>query len=1019
MSKRVTVVAAVMLLLVGGSTPVRAAASAERTEVDLDRRFGDTVRPFLQQHCIDCHGGTRPKADLDLRPYVNLASVVADLPRWSQLLEKLHTKEMPPSKQPQPAAQDRERVMAWIASVRAHEARKHAGDPGPVLARRLSNAEYNNTIRDLTGVDIRPTREFPVDPSNPEGFDNSGESLAMSPALLGKYLGAAREVANHLALQTDGLAFAPHPMLVETDRDKYCVKQIVDFYQRQNTDYAAYFQAAWRFKHRGALGKPRATLASLAGEAGVSAKYLATIWRTLEGSREQVGPLSKLQGMWRELPAPRRNQGDVADAGFGRMRDFVVQLRKKLQPRFTVPAVKGMSGTSQPLLMWRNRQGATHRMTCDREALQIEGKPILAANRPAPGGEDADNEANEEEAPAARPDRRGGPDQDLAVPAADKQRYQAAFDRFCSVFPDNFYVSERGRSYLDNSRDKGRLLSAGFHNLMGYFRDDQPLYKLVLEPKQQQELDRLWQQLDFVAAATSRMYVQFYFSGGGAAAVRGAADASKGSAPTGADKGGRPADRDVTSEAAINKIKTLFLTRAAPAGNQIANQAITDHFDQVNATIRWTEQVQGQAEHKHLAGLQAFAARAYRRPLTSSESEGLLAYYRSLRSDAGLDHAEAMRDAVVSVLMSPDFCYRIDLVPAAAGVQPLSDHALASRLSYFLWASMPDAQLLAHADAGDLHRPHVLVAQARRMLKDPRARGLATEFAGSWLDFRRFEQHNAVDRERFAAFDDRLRSAMFEEPVRFMLDVFSEGRPVLDFLYAKHTFVNPALARHYGMPVAQNESPDRWVRIPDADRYGRGGLLPMAVFLTKNAPGLRTSPVKRGYWLVKNVLGERIPPPPAVVPELPRDEAKLDLPLRAVLAQHREDPGCAGCHARFDSLGLVFEGYGPIGERRDKDLAGRPVDATATFPGGSEGEGLDGLRQYLRARRQDEFLDNLSRKLLAYGLGRSLMASDDLLVAQMRTRLAGAGYRFHSLVESVVTSPQFLRKRGQQSLAAR
>ena len=191
----------------------------------------------------------------------------------------------------------------------------------------------------------------------------------------------------------------------------------------------------------------------------------------------------------------------------------------------------------------------------------------------------------------------------------------------------------------------------------------------------------------------------------------------------------------------------------------------------------------------------------------------------------------------------------------------------------------------------------------------------------------------------------------------------------------------------------------------------------MAVFLTKNAPGLRTSPVKRGNWVVKNVLGERIPPPPPVVPELPRDEAKLDLPLRDMLARHRADPNCAACHARFDSMGLVFEGFGPVGERREKDLAGHPVDASATFPGGDTGTGLDGLRQYIRDHRQDDFVNNLCGKLLAYALNRSLIPSDDALVRQMHDQLAANGYHFDVLINSIVTSPQFLNKRGRDNLA--
>src|SRR5262249_28570658 len=162
------------------------------------------------------------------------------------------------------------------------EARQHDGDPGVVLARRLSNAEYNYTIHDLTGVDMRPAREFPVDPANQAGFDNSGESLAMTPALLNKYLLAARDVADHMFLSASGLAFAPHAMLVETDRDRYCIQQIVDFYSRQNTDYADYFHAAWTYKHRAALGTPRSTLADVAAQMKVSAKYLTTIWKALE-----------------------------------------------------------------------------------------------------------------------------------------------------------------------------------------------------------------------------------------------------------------------------------------------------------------------------------------------------------------------------------------------------------------------------------------------------------------------------------------------------------------------------------------------------------------------------------------------------------------------------------------------------------------------------------------------------------------------------------------------------------------
>jgi hypothetical protein len=292
------------------------------------------------------------------------------------------------------------------------------------------------------------------------------------------------------------------------------------------------------------------------------------------------------------------------------------------------------------------------------------------------------------------------------------------------------------------------------------------------------------------------------------------------------------------------------------------------------------------------------------------------------------------------------------------------------------------------------------------------------ELGGNWLDFRDFQQIGTVDRESFPSFSDAVREAMFEEPLRFMLDVFRRNRSILDFLYSPETFVNPVLARHYGMP-AEGSDDSVWVRVPDANRYGRGGLLPMGVFLTKNAPGLRTSPVKRGYWVAKNVLGERIPPPPPVVPELPADEAKMELPLRQMLERHRAIPSCAACHSRFDSFGLAFEKFDPVGKARTQDLAGRAVDAKATFPKGVEGEGVEGLREYVRTHREANFVEGFAGKLLAYALGRSLALSDELLIEETVKKLRSGGYRFDTVLDSIVTSRQFLNKRGREQLTAK
>ncbi|MFT5095402.1 MAG: mono/diheme cytochrome c family protein, partial [Porticoccaceae bacterium] len=987
-------------LLVGFAISNVASILAATDAAQLEKQFQSSVAPFLKSFCLDCHGGDDPAAKLDLSGYSSADQIAKEHQTWAIVLDRLRAGEMPPKdSESQPTDKQRQAIVDWIKSAREFEAERNAGDPGPVLARRLSNSEYNYSIRDLTGVDIRPTKTFPVDPANEAGFDNTGESLTMSPALLKKYLDAARLVTEHLVLKPDGIAFAPHAVVTDTDRDKYCVKRIVQFYKRQPTELADYFEAAWELRQiaskQGDALSAETTLKQVAAKRNVSAKYLATVWSILTEEKEPIGPLLTLRQMWNVLPNDP-NQRRALKAACQRMSDFVVRVRSKLRPKFDDLYIEGNHKGSQPFVLWKNRQYASHRRSLNRAVLSVS----VGESKIQPTSDDSTTAA-------------ATVDTDLEVPVDPelRVRYEAAFEQFCSVFPDAFYISERSRDYVKESAkqdgEKGRLLSAGFHSMMGYFRDDRPLYDMILDEAGQEEIDSLWQELDFVVSAPTRQYVGFlWFERTDSRYMR---DPHFDFA--------RAENKAAASEEMIEKLAYLYLEKArVSGGTETPLQAIEYFFKEINEQIRWVEQARLKAEPAHLAAVQEFTARAYRRELTKAESDGLVSFYRLLRDDDGLSHEEAIQDTIVSVLMSPFFCYRVDLIGKGDGQRPLTDDELASRLSYFLWSSSPDAELLDVAASGRLTQRENLLAQARRMLDDGRVRGLAAEFAGNWLDIRRFEEHNAVDRERFPQFTDELRQAMFEEPIRFFIDVAQHDRSVLEFLDADHTFVNAELARHYGLPDS-GISKTEWRRVGRASDFGRGGLLPMSVFLTKNAPGLRTSPVKRGYWVVRRLLGERIPPPPPNVPELPDDESKLgELTLREALAKHREHASCAGCHERFDSIGLAFEGFGPVGERRDKDLGGRPVDANAVFPGGTEGQGVNDLRKYLINHRGDEFVDNLIRKLVSYALGRSLILPDELLIRDLHANLRANDYRFGSLLEGIVTSPQFLSKRGANHL---
>ena len=920
----------------------------------LHQEFNARILPFLKLNCLGCHGPEKQEGKLDLSGATSVDVIVASHGVWEIVLQRLEAGEMPPAAAiQQPTNEERQAAIQWLRDLRAREASLNAGDPGIVLARRLSNAEFDYSIRDLTGVDIRPTKEFPVDPANAAGFDNSGESLTMTPALLKKYLLATKFVTDHLVLTPGGFIFAPHPVISETDRDKFCVRRIVSFYDRHKVNYADNFLTAWRFQHRAEAGRPNTELDEFAAEAGLSPKYLATLWETLHQAEDR-GPVKELQTEWGTLPADVA-QLDEAQTICERLSKQVAEIRSDLEIPIEQIEIKGNSRGSQPLILWWNREIAAGRMTFSGD------------------GDDAELDASRE--------------------------------RFCRVFPSAFSVSSRGHYSDGDLGENVRLLSAGFHLMQGYFRDDQPLCELVLNDEQRRELDELWQDLNFVTQAPMRQYKDFLFF-------------ERAEPPRFA--GGpefdfaRPEDKDSTSVEKLSRMRDVYVSKVKRSGaSEQAIDAVETFFADMARDFLWIEQTQIAAEPLHLDDLLRFAERAWRRPISADEKKDLISFYHRLRDVEALHHEDAIRDSVASVLVSPYFSYRVesaestvDASETSLAIRLLTDHELASRLSYFLWSSMPDDELLSHAASGDLHEPAVLVAQARRMLRDPKVRGLATEFLGNWLEFRRFEEHNSVDRARFPSFTSDLRSAMFEEPVQFFTDLAQRDGSLLELLTADHTFVNRTLAEHYGAEVpglADANDSSAWVRVDQAGTFGRGGLLPMSVFLTKNSPGLRTSAVKRGYWVVRRLLGEHIPAPPPNVPELPKDEAQSgELTLAEHLAVHRNHSACAGCHQRFDSIGLVFESFGPIGERRSLDLGGRPVQTTAMLPDGAIGNSVGDLQRYLMDHRRDDFIENVVRRMFVYALGRGLLLSDTQAIESARTQLAENDYHLGTLVETIV-----------------
>lgn len=410
--------------------------------------------------------------------------------------------------------------------------------------------------------------------------------------------------------------------------------------------------------------------------------------------------------------------------------------------------------------------------------------------------------------------------------------------------------------------------------------------------------------------------------------------------------------------------------------------------------------------------LRPFARRAWRRAITPGELETLLNLYKNGRQQ-GLSFDGSVKSSMLLVLSSPHFIYKhYPAVASESSSKPsatssLSSHALANRLAFFLWGSLPDQELLELAERDQLKRLDVLSRQARRMLTDPKARSLARDFAGQLWDFAGFENFNNPDPERFSEFTSELRRAMMEEVEMFLADLFQQDRPITNVLDADYTFANQILAQHYGFDDETHDENFQRVALPAE----RGGLATMSLFLTKKSLPLRTSPVQRGVWVMENLLGRHLPNPPADVPPLSEDDRnKAGENIRQQLERHRADASCASCHDKIDPLGISLENFDAIGRWRETERDGSALATTAETEDGTKLNGSSGLKRYLRVH-QDEFIDHFNRKLLGYALGRSVGIGDQALLERMNDRLQKEHFRFSVLVEEIVSSPQFRTKR--------
>jgi mono/diheme cytochrome c family protein len=422
--------------------------------------------------------------------------------------------------------------------------------------------------------------------------------------------------------------------------------------------------------------------------------------------------------------------------------------------------------------------------------------------------------------------------------------------------------------------------------------------------------------------------------------------------------------------------------------------------------------------------IERFATRAWRRPVTTQEVDRLLPLFdranekfsrgpnRDPKGSAprGDPFADSVKLACKAVLVSPHFLFRVEQDQPTKEPYPINDFELASRLSYFIWASMPDDELFKLARDGKLCEDSVIDQQVRRMLKDPKSKALAEHFGGQWLGFVALRTTANPDRKKFPQFTPALRDAFYDQAVEFVDSIFRDDRSLLTLIDADYTFVNETLAKHYGLKTPEKIKGQELRRVALTDKT-RGGVLGLGAIQTVTSYPLRTSPVLRGKWVLETILGSPPPPPPPEAGKLPEDDAPVaGLSLREQLERHRKDANCASCHARMDPLGFGLENFDAIGRWRDKDGSDKPIDAVGTLPTGETVRGPAELRAVL-FRKKDAFTHTLTEKMLAYALGRGLEPYDRVAVKKISDELARSEYKSAMLVSAIARSYPFRNRR--------
>jgi len=862
---------------------------------------------WLQKYCLDCHNADRRKGDVDLTHFAEKQDVASNFSLWQSMLQQVEDEEMPPKK-PLPSDIERQEIIAHLRKgVESADWSRMKGVEHLTLP-RLTKSEYNNTLRDLLGVDFEPGGLLLDDGPGLSGFTNDRDALFIPPALAEQLF----EAADH-ALQCH-LHLKQKPVVQKLEAETMLM-----------TERSA---------------RP----AELPG---------GGFGYSLEGAGQRT--------LYDEVSVPADGWYRFTVKHVGRGGDAGVRLRINNEPRALMKCADETPRVESVELLLR---AGTHQMTwnIDNNGLQTPAKAPSRSRRAVPKGvypvfdqPKAAPRIREESASNA-------PRLPVDEHATDEVRklteqlnrgfvsMQMRIEYLRAVTPDGHPADLRSFYNLLPERTEG--MAAAKHKLASALRI--PVA----------ELDRRIEAANKERLASNRKVVE------DSLAVLGLPF----------DPASLIGSSNTQASVKPRRIGAPGLDWIQIEGPVIPQGAVPRDIFLADAR----------------AALEGFLPLAFRRPLRDGETARHLRLYEDARA-RGETHDQALKLAFTAALTSPNFLFRHELRPGR-----LDDHQLASRLSYFLWMSMPDDELRAMSDSGRLHDEAILRAQVRRLLADPRSRAFTSTFLGQWLGFAGLGAEHVPDARKFRAFTPALAEAMKLEPVLVFEKLLRKGGSLLRLLDGRETFANSELAGHYGIEGVQGESMQS---VSFADE-NRAGLLGMAAILTASSTPNRTSPVIRGKWVLENLLGRRLAEPPADAGQLDDKAGERGRTLREELAAHRRQESCAACHDKIDPIGFALENFDAIGRYRSEE-AGRLVDASGTLPGGLHIQGPAQLRLALQQHHADEFIRNVVRRVSAFALGRALKPQDEGLVRQLLKNLEDNDLRADALIEAVVLSEAF------------